>query len=275
MIGSVRISGILDELEGADAILLIVHGYGGSANSRVCSKMAWAAHAAGMASLRLSMRGADLSGDDFYHGGLTADARAALASPESRHYRKIFLVGYSFGGQIAMRCALDHIDVRIRSVAAICAPLNAAAAVHEFDRPSRSLYRRYVFAGLNRVYSATAARLPTPVKIVRRARCVRERDELTVVPRFGFRSADDYYRRIQASDRLHRLDIPSLLVISENDPIVPPHTLRAAIGQASPALSVVSLKSGGHMFFPSDLDLGQGVPLGLENQVTRWLLANQ
>lgn len=192
-IGSVRLTGILDEPEGASALLLILHGYGASANSAICSKMALAARRAGLSSLRLSMRGADLSGDDFYHGGLSGDARAALASPKLRHYRKVFLAGYSLGGQIAMRCALDHIDDRIRSVAAICAPLNVAAAAHEFDRPSRRLYRRYLFAGLNRVYSATAARrnLPTPLKTVRRARCIRERDELTVVPRFGFRSIPD------------------------------------------------------------------------------------
>jgi hypothetical protein len=275
--GPVRLTGILDEPAGADSLLLIVHGHGANANAGVCSKMARAARRAGIASLRLSLRGADLSGDDIYHGGLTDDARAALASPELRGYGKILLAGYSIGGQIALRCALDHIDDRIRSVAAICAPLSIAAAADEFDKPRHSLYRSYVLAGLNRVYAATAARrpLPTPLETVRRARFVRERDELTVVPRFGFRSADDYYRRIEVANELDRLDVPSLLVLCENDPIVPMHTLRTAIARASLALSVISVKSGGHMFFPRDLDLGQAALPGLENQVTRWLLNNQ
>jgi hypothetical protein len=275
--GPVRLTGILDEPAGADSLLLIVHGHGANANSGVCSKMARAARQAGIASLRLSQRGADLSGDDIYHGGLTEDIRAALASPKIRGYRKIFLAGYSIGGHIALRCTLDHIDGRIRSVAAICAPLSIAAAADEFDKPALNPYRSYVLAGLNRVYAATAARrpLPTPVDIVRRARFVRERDELTVVPRFGFRSVDDYYSRIQVCDELHRLDTPSLLVLCENDPIVPIHTLRTAINRASRALSVISVNSGGHMIFPQDLDLGQAGLPGLENQVTRWLLANQ
>jgi len=275
--GSVRLTGILDEPAGADSLLLIVHGHGANANSGVCSKMAQAARRAGIASLRLSLRGADLSGDDIYHGGLTEDVSAALASPELRGYRKIFLAGYSVGGQIVFRCALDHIDDRIRAVAAICSPLNIAAAADEIDRNPRNLYRSFVLAGLNKVYAATAAKrpLPTPVEVVRRARFVRERDALTVVPRFGFRSVDDYYQRIQVCDELHRLDTPSLLVLCENDPIVPMHTLRTAINRASGALSVISVKSGGHMSFPQDLDLGQpGLP-GLENQVTRWLLTNQ
>ena len=274
--GPVRLTGILDEPPGATRLLLIVHGHGSDARTRRCAVMARAAHEAGIASLRLSLRGADLSGDDIYHGGLTEDLKAALDSPELRRYPKIFLAGFSVGGQIALRAALDNLDPRIRSVAAICTPVDLEAAADEFDRPSRSFYRSYVFAGLNRVYAATAARrpLPTPIEVVRRARSCRERDELTVVPRFGFRSADDYYRRIQAAYDLHRLEVPSLLVASENDPIVPMHTLRRAIRSASRALSVARIGAGGHMYFPGHLDLGQTGRPGLENQVMRWLLSN-
>jgi predicted alpha/beta-fold hydrolase len=275
--GAVRLTGILDEPDGADSLVLIVHGYGSDAHSPHCAAMARAARLAGAASLRLSLRGADLSGEDIYHGGLTDDLRGALRSVELRRYSKVFLAGYSVGGQIALRAALDHIDDRIRSVAAICAPLDLAAGADEFDRPSRWVYRSHVFASLNRVYAATATRRPlaNAVEVVRRARTTRERDELTVVPRFAFRSADDYYRRVQVADELHRLDVPSLLVVSQNDPMVPMHTLRGAIDSASSALSVACVNTGGHMFFPRSLDLGQAGQPGLERQVTRWLLNNQ
>jgi uncharacterized protein len=275
--GAVRLSGLLDEPADTDSLVLIVHGYGSHALSPQCAAMARAARAAGIASLRLSLRGADLSGDDIYHGGLTEDLRAALASPEVRRYRKIFLAGYSVGGQIALRASLDKIDSRIRATAAICAPLDLAAGADEFDRPSRGIYRSYIFSRLNRVYAATAARrpLPTSVEIVRRARFTRERDELTVVPRFGYRSADDYYDRTQVAHELHRLDVPSLLVVSENDPMVPLYTLRKATNSASRALKVVHVHGGGHLQFPRDLDLGQPGPMGLEPQVTQWLIGNQ
>src|SRR5690242_18922657 len=35
--GIVRLTGILDELAGADSLMLIVHGYGSNANSRQCA----------------------------------------------------------------------------------------------------------------------------------------------------------------------------------------------------------------------------------------------
>lgn len=277
VMGAVRLTGTLDEPENATSLLLIVHGYGGSANSSQCIAMARAAHKSGVASLRLSLRGADLSGDDIYHGGLTSDLKAALLSPELRGYQRVMVAGYSVGGCIAFRSALDHIDPRIRSVAAICSPLDLAAGADEFDRPSRSIYRNHVFGNLNRVYAATSARrpLPVPVEVVRKARTVRERDELAVVPRFGFASADDYYRRIQVCDQLSLLDVPSLYVASQNDPVVPFWTVRSAIARASKALTVASFDSGGHMCFPDSLHLGQAARTGLENQVVEWLIQHQ
>src|SRR5262249_55034535 len=73
VMGPVRLTGFLEEPAGADSILLIVHGSGGNADSPQLIEMARAASDAGIASLRLSLRGADLSGDDIYHGGLTED----------------------------------------------------------------------------------------------------------------------------------------------------------------------------------------------------------
>src|SRR5436309_8151439 len=94
-LGAVRISGLLCDAPASDAIFVIIHGIGGNAYSPCCLVAARAVAQAGHASLRLSLRGADLSGEDIYHGGLTADLCAALASPELRRFRRVFLLGYS------------------------------------------------------------------------------------------------------------------------------------------------------------------------------------
>ena len=80
--GALRLTGRLLAPDGATAVLLCVHGLGGSADSPYLARAAAAAAARGWASLRLSMRGADGSGDGFYHAGLTDDLHVALASPE-------------------------------------------------------------------------------------------------------------------------------------------------------------------------------------------------
>lgn len=272
-VGPVRLTGLLSEVAGSETILLIVHGLSGNAMSPYCASAAQAAAQAGFSSLRLSLRGADCSGEDILHGGITQDVWAALAAPAVTRYKHVLLLGYSVGGHIALRAAIEQADARLRAVAAICPPLDLHHATRAFDRPARRLYRLHIFRGLNKAYAATArrGRAHVPPAVVARARSCRERDSLTVVVRFGFRSAEDYYERESAAPRLHQLQVPSLVVASRHDPLVPAETVLPALAGASRALSAVWLDTGGHVYFPKRLDLGQPGPLGLEHQVIRWL----
>ena len=271
-LGPVRLRGLLLDHPRADAVVVVVHGLAGSAESAYCARAARAAAAAGLSSLRLSMRGADLSGEDIVHGGLTADVWAALAAPELARYRAVLLLGYSAGGHIALRAAVERRDPRLAAVAAVCPPIDLADATRALDAPERGIYRRHLFAGLDAIYERAAARrrFPVPAARVRRARTLRERDELTIVPRFGFAGADDYYARASVATRLDRLAVPTLVVGSRADPIVPAAPLERASGRANPALTV-RWTHGGHVHFPASLDLGLGGPKGLEPQVMRWL----
>ncbi len=273
VVGQVRLTGLLSEVAGSETIVLIAHGLSGNAMSPYCALAASAAAQAGFSSLRLSLRGADYSGEDILHGGITQDLWAALAAPEIAWYRRVLLLGYSVGGHIVLRAALEQTDARVRAVAAICPPLDLDRATIAFDHPARRPYRRHIFRSLNKAYAAAAARgrVHAPPAVVARARSCRERDSLTVVERFGFRSAEDYYERESVAPRLHNLRLPSFVVASRNDPLVPADTIIPALAGASRALSVAWVEAGGHVYFPKTLDLGQPGPLGLEQQVIRWL----
>lgn len=268
-----RLTGLLSEVPGSETIVLIVHGLSGNAMSPYCASAARAATEAGLSSLRLSLRGADYSGEDILHGGITQDLWAALAAPAIARYRHVLLMGYSVGGHIVLRAAIEQVDARVRAAAAICPPLDLHHATIAFDHPARRPYRSHIFHSLNKAYAATAARgrAQVPAAVVARARSCRERDSLTVVNRFGFRSAEDYYERESVAPRLQSLGIPSLVIASRHDPLVPAETVIPALAGASRALSVAWVEPGGHVYFPNTLDLGQPGPLGLERQVMRWL----
>ena len=102
-VGRVRLTGLLGGPEEADALLVLVHGLGGSASSPYLVTAAAAAARAGLATLRLDLRGSDRAGEDYYHAGLTADLVAALASPEAARFRRVLLAGYSLGGHLVLR----------------------------------------------------------------------------------------------------------------------------------------------------------------------------
>lgn len=317
-VGAVRLTGWQHQLGGGevagttakpsdtdgerDTALVLVHGLGGCADSAymVVATAAAAALAATPAGrrlatvLRFSVRGADRSGADLYHAGLTADLHAVLAARELAGYRRVLVLGFSLGGHLALRFGSETGDRRLAAVGAICPPLDLAAGADALDQPRRSPYRRYLMNHLHDIYAAVASRreLAVSVDAVRRLRHIRAFDDATVAPRFGFSGAADYYANESAGPRLGNLRVPTLLVASAHDPMVPIETLRPFLATPPAALTVRVLNGGGHVAFPAglarelDLDaahlaVGQ-VPAGserpranapIEAAVIRWLLA--
>ena len=91
-----------------------------------------------------------------------------------------------------------------------------------------------------------------------------------MAPRHGFAGAADYYARASVAPRLPELRVPSLLLNSESDPMVPARAVRAAL-RPTPRLEVRWLKGGGHVAFPRRLDVGLGEGIGVDTQVLGWL----
>jgi predicted alpha/beta-fold hydrolase len=272
--GLLRITGELRELPDVRAIVVIVHGLGGSSGSHYATRAAWAAERAGLSCLRVNLRGADGRGEDLYHAGLTDDLDHILAAPELAHYEAVHLLGYSLGGHVVLRYGSRDPDSRVRAIAAVSPPLDLAVSADAFDKNERWLYRRYVLGSLKEAYATLAARgrAPCPYKQIRGIRYLREWDEATVVPRFGFANADDYYRQASVAKSLGDLHTPALLVTAAGDPMVPAETLRPVLNGSFPALEVCWVDRGGHASFPRDIDLELGLPAtGVESQVIGWL----
>jgi predicted alpha/beta-fold hydrolase len=268
-IGRVRLSGGLREVPGSREILVLVHGLGGGAGSHYLGGGTAAAEAAGLSSLQVDLRGSDRRGEDFYHAGLTADLHAVLASEELRRYERVYVLGYSLGGHLTLRLGAEAGDPRLVAVAALCSPLDLALSQREIDSPSRWPYRRYLLKGLVDIYAAVAARRPVPLPIerARRIRTIREWDDRVVAPRHGFADAADYYARESVAPRLSALRVPALLLASEWDPMVPAHTLRAALTRPAPRLQVRWIAGGGHVKLPRALEV--------DRRVVEWLRAQK
>ena len=270
--GPVRISGQFTELDGDGPLLLVVHGLGGYSESTYAVRAAASAVGARLSCLRINLRGADRRGEDVYHAGLTADLHAAVASPELARFQQILVLGYSLGGHVGLRFAVETSDPRVRATVAVCSPLLLAPGARAIDSPAGWLYRRYLLANLVECYEKLAARkpVPTPLAEVRRLRKIEQFDDLVVAPRYGFADAQDYYAQASVGTVLDGLARPALLVASETDPMVPPAAVRPVL-DGRPPLEVKWVEEGGHLGFDSQLDLGIEGEKGLEGQVLAWM----
>lgn len=278
-LGKVMLHGAFRDAPASDAAVVVVHGLGGTTEMHYCISAALAAERLGLSCLRLALRGAGCDGEDIYHAGIADDLHAALRAPELARFSRLYVLGFSLGGHVTLRYALAsdggtaH-DPRVRAVAAICAPLDLELSARHIDSKRATIYRGHVLNGLKAMYEAVARRreLPTPLARVLAVRTIREWDELTVVPRFGFGTVDHYYTQMSAGPALHSLALPALLVQHRDDPMVPPWTYEAYVADKPERLELRWLSAGGHVGYPLDADLGEEGPLGVEAQAISWML---
>ena len=270
---AIALTGHLTAVDGARAAVVVVHGLGGDADSVYMRRAAAAVSDAGLSCLRINLRGADRRGEDFYHAGLTADLHSVLGSSELAGLDSLLVLGYSLGGHMTLRAATEGFDPRVRAVAAVCSPLDLDRSAMAIDRPALWLYRSHVLRGLKEMYASVARRreVPLPAAAAGRIRWLRDWDDQIVAPRHGFDGATDYYERMSAGHRLDKVSVPALIVAAEHDPMVPAGTLRPSLRKVSDLVDVRWTSRGGHVGFPSNLDLGVKARPGLERQVVHWL----
>ncbi len=272
VVGTLSLTGRLSH-RNSRTIVVIVHGLGGSASSYYALRAAQAAARAGLDSLRLNLRGADRSGADYYHAGLTEDLAAALSSRPLEAYDRILLLGYSLGGNMALRYLAANPDPRITAAAAVCSPIDLATSARSIDQPRGAHYRRHVLRALKDIYHNVAKRRDVPLAIddAMRIDTMEHWDDEVISPRYGFRGAEDYWTRTSACFVLGDIDVPTLFVAAERDPMVLVESVRPWLESADHLRRVIT-PQGGHVGFPESANLGLGTRGTVEDQVIRWML---
>ena len=240
-------------------LVVLVHGLGGSRTAGYVLRAARELHGRGAATLCVDLRGADLSGSGVYHVALTEDLHAFLGARELQRFARVFVLGFSMGGHVALHLAAAPEDPRLCGVAAIGTPLDLHGMQRHLDRRSGALYRHWVLQGLKRIYAAVAARsaVPTPLATVRRCRTFHAWDTHVVCKRYGSASPEAFYARHTAARVLPQLAVDTVLVHAVADPLVPPELVLPFVGHAARGrLHVCQLPRGGHLQYPDGQALG-------------------
>jgi predicted alpha/beta-fold hydrolase len=239
-------------------LAMLVHGVAGSSASRYVMRAAVSMYRAGWHVVRLDLRGAGDSIADareLYHAGLTEDLRVAIECIGShQQVDGVALIGLSLGGHAVLRLAgeLGNCDAgALRAAVSISAPLDLAQVTRAIERLRSLPYHRYVLGNLIRQGEAFARIHPHRARYdaqsLRALRTIRAYDGCVIAPMHGFDSADDYYARASAGPFIERIHVPTLLVHSEDDPMVPAPTVRSWLAAAPPMLEQAWTHRGGHL----------------------------
>ena len=262
--------------------VVIVHGIGGSSDSRTVVRTAVALHRAGFHVVRFDLRGAGASVPDvptLYHAGLSADLGvvAAHVAADPR-VSGVFLFGYSGGGTMALKLAGEWGDAPppyVRGVISASAPLDYTRVAPWMDTALRSVYRFHILGALTSAAKTFAtlhpARAHYRASDVKRMSSFRHYDGTIIVPMHGFTDVDLYYEAAGAGPWLPKISVPTLLLHAEDDPMVPFDTVRPWLPRASKSVEVVLSKHGGHMGWLGGIDEASWVETWPSRRALRFL----
>jgi len=258
-------------------LLVLFHGLEGSSASHYAEAFAADARGRGWRFAIPHFRGC--SGElnlapRAYHSGDWEEVGWLLERFRGLHRGPIVAVGVSLGGNALLRYAEEagaSAHERVRAIAAISAPLDLDAGATAIGRGfGLQVYTRMFLRSMKPKALAKLAQHPGlfDVERLKRARDLREFDDVFTAPLHGFRDVADYYARGSAKPRLAAIRIPALVLNARNDPFLP-GTALPRTGQVGGHVTLWQPEHGGHVGFA-----GGGWPghLGrLPEQVAGWL----
>jgi len=243
--------------DAAVPLLVLFHGLEGSSRSHYAEAFAADARRRGWRYAVPHFRGC--SGElnlapRAYHSGDHEEIGWMLARFRALHGGPIVAVGISLGGNALLRFAEEAGEGaagRVCAIAAVSAPLDLAAGGRAIGRGfGRQVYTRMFLRTMKKKALLKLHQHPGlfDANAMRRARDLRDFDDVFTSRLHGFANADDYYARSSAKDRLARIRIPALVLNARNEPFLPASALPRP-GEVGPCVTLWQPAHGGHVGF--------------------------
>jgi predicted alpha/beta-fold hydrolase len=240
--------------------LVLVHGLEGSSESGYMRGLAERAFVNGWNAIRLNQRncgGTESLTPTLYNSGLSGDYRAVLAELIERDsLSEIFFAGYSMGGNLVMKMAGEFAGEaprQLRAVAGVCPSLDLGVCADAVGLPQNVIYQEHFVRNLKKRMLRKAKLFPGKFDLspMARLRTLREFDDKITAKYCGFRDATDYYTQSSALRVAAEIQVPTLIVTSQDDPFVPFASFSDPALVNNAHIRVIAPERGGHCAFLS------------------------
>ena len=246
----------LDWLEkDSDTVVIISHGLEGNSSRPYIKGMARALHTAGFSVVAWNFRGC--SGEmnrqlRFYHSGATDDLHTVVTHLiEKKHYRKIFLVGFSLGGNITLKYLGErNAPDAIQKAVVFSVPLDLKTSCQKISRPANRIYsNRFLRSLKGKVLAKSRFRKELNTSKLAGIRTLVAFDDCYTAPLHGFKDANDYYEQCSSIRFVHLIKVPTLIINTLNDPFLSPECFPKTLLSNHPHVKLEILSRGGHVGF--------------------------
>jgi uncharacterized protein len=246
--------------------LVLWHGIEGSTSSVYMLATAHKAFRAGFNIVSVNLRNCGRTEHltpTLYHGGLSEDLHKVVSElVEQDRLTKLFLIGFSLGGNLVLKLAGEYGDNPPKEISGICSvspSVDLYACANALVQPSNWIYHQDFLRTLRKRIYLKKKLYPElyDISAVRLVRTIRDFDERFTAVAHGFASADDYYRKASAIHLIDRIRIPTLIIHAQDDPFIPFEPLKNHSVSTNPYILLLAPERGGHVaFVAAEIDNG-------------------
>lgn len=250
----VRLQGKLSrQPQGGRCLVVLLHGWEGSANSNYMLDTGARLYKAGFDVFRLNFR--DHGGTHHFNPGLFHSCRldevlGALGDMQSRlGVSRWKIAGYSLGGNFALRVARHgpEVGLDIAQAYAVCPVIDPHSVLNAMEQGA-AFYEKYYVQKWSRSVRAKQNSHPQRYSGLEEwfsLPGLRERTAYFATRYASFASLEDYLQGYSiGGERMRKLEVPSTLLTSRDDPVCPVEDL--ALLSVNDNLQLHVTRHGGH-----------------------------
>ncbi|MCW5911894.1 MAG: alpha/beta fold hydrolase [Cyclobacteriaceae bacterium] len=160
----------------------------------------------------------------FYHSGATDDLNTVIQHAISKGYTEINLVGFSLGGNLALKYLGeqgDNLPAPVKRAVVFSVPLHLHSSSEKIASSAFGIYARRFLKTLKQKVALKATLMPgIDTQSLHRIHNLLDFDDAYTARLHGFEGAIDYYERCSSLYFLDKIKRPALLVNAANDPFL-------------------------------------------------------
>jgi uncharacterized protein len=240
-------------------LVVLIHGLEGSSNSKYIVGSSNFLNHNGFDIVVINLRGCSGESNRYfkaYHTGETGDLAFVLKHIENNYsYNNISLLGFSLGGNIVLKYAgeqKENISPLIQKIIAVSPPCDLKGSSRVLSKKSNLIYMKRFLKTLVHKAILKGERFPNQklnTEKLLKAKNFADFDNLFTAPSFGFKDAEDYWKKASCKPLLKDIKVKSFLLTAKNDPFLSESCFPSKIAEKHQYLHLEITKTGGHIGF--------------------------
>lgn len=263
----------------SDRLVVILHGLEGSSQSKYMQALSLVLQQEDFDSVSVNFRGC--SGEpnrllSAYHSGKTEDLAEIFSYlDQHKNYKEYYLVGYSLGGNMALKYlgeGRSDIPGKLAACVAVSVPCDLKGSSEEISKFWNAVYMQRFLVSLKRKTLKKMEQFPEADLEREKLRKVNnffDYDNLYTAPVHGFKDAFDYWARNSCNQFLGGIRVPSLLVTATDDTFLSESCYPFEQARSHKYFHLEATRFGGHVGYNSEFSNGSG--FWLEKRIASFL----